>query len=756
MTAARAGAATACGVALLAALPFAHGLLLGHSLYFRDLALHFMPLRLFALEGLRRGDLRYWNPFLHEGIPSPFPPVSYPIDLAQLLVPHEAGISLVLALHVPLAALTFLALARARGASRLGAAGGALAYALGGFCLSTLNLYVYVQAMAWAPLAVWALGRAATGGRRDVALAGLIVAVTLSTLGVEIVAQALLSGAVLAFRKQRDVLRRLAGTIALGAGLAAPSLLPLAAVVGGSQRARGFATEVVLAHSIHPLTWMQVVVAGWHGDPLDLANQWWGVNFFPRGFPYILSLYLGATVLSLAAAGTLGRMPGRGRVLVLAAAAALLCLGRYAGLAPLVDALPPLRAFRYPTKAFFTVHLAVALCAAHGLTLLEGGDRRAWRRLARVALATGALLVALSALPTVAPAFTSWFLSGFTPPEYTWTARDAVLRRVVSDAARGGFVALALGLLAVLVLKGRLPAPRAGLAAAGLVAADLLRAGAGLNPQVEPSFFRPSADLAQALPRLRTARVFTCPTHESPAYGQARRDRPGAHELWTFATQMETLTPETNVPLAVPTAYSEDFTSLLPPALVPREGEGCADFPRIEERLRRAGVAVVLSLDPLSASSLAPLGDWRPARIAPLSVYAYALRDPWPRRAVVAGGESARGIEAGQVLSWSDEGDRVEGVAEAAMPALLVVRDGYFPGWTAQVNGIPTPVLQVEEVHRGVPLAAGRSQVSLRYRPPGLRVGLVLCGVAALGMLVLCLLPSPRATPGGAPPARSS
>src|SRR5687767_8979294 len=100
MSGTRAGAATALGVALLAALPFLHGLALGHSFYFRDLVLHFFPLRLFALQGLRRGDLRYWNPFVHEGIPSPFPPVSYPLDLLQLAWPHEAGISLVLALHV--------------------------------------------------------------------------------------------------------------------------------------------------------------------------------------------------------------------------------------------------------------------------------------------------------------------------------------------------------------------------------------------------------------------------------------------------------------------------------------------------------------------------------------------------------------------------------------------------------------------------------------------------------------------------------
>jgi hypothetical protein len=745
----RATGATALGVAFVAALPFLHGLALGHTLYFRDLALHFLPLRVFALEGLRQGELRYWNPLVHEGIPAPFPPVSYPLDLLQLAWPHEAGVSRVLALHVPLAALAFFALARARGLSRLGAAGGALVYALGGFCLSTVNLYVYVQAMAWAPLVVWALGRAAAGDRRDVVRAGALVAIAASTLGAEVVAQSLLLGAVLAFRPERDALKRVGGAVALGLGLAAPSLLTLAALVGGSQRGRGFAPQVVLAHSIHPLTWPQVIVAGWHGDPLDLANLWWGSNFFPRGFPYILSLYLGVAVLALAAAGALVRTADRPRLLALAALAAVLCLGRYAGLQPLVEALPPLRAFRYPVKAFFTFHLAVAWLAAQGLAALQAGEERSWRWVARISLPAGLALVSLGLVPIVAPAVTNWFLAGFTPPDYNWSDRDAVFARIVADAARGGVFAIALGALAVLVLKKVWPARRASLAAAALAAADLLRAGAGLNPQVEPAFFRVSPELASALPTLRAGRVYTCPTHESPAYWAARAQRRGRHELWTFAAHVETLTPETNVPLGVPTAYSEDFTSLLPPALVPGEGESCAAFDRIAERLRRAGVRTVLSLDPLSSPALTPAGVWRPARIAPLEVHAYALSDPWPRVAVT-GRDGTAAPPAGRVLAWTGQGGRVDAVVEAAAPARLVMREGYFPGWAATVNGARAPVERAEEVYLAVPVEPGRNAVSLRYRPPGRRPGLVLLGLSAAAAVAL-YAPFRRARPAAAP-----
>ena len=48
---------------------------------------------------------------------------------------------------------------------------------------------------------------------------------------------------------------------------------------------------------------------------------------------------------------------------------------------PLVEAAPWLRRFRFPSKAFFTVHLSAALLAGLGLeTLVRGAPRRAVAR----------------------------------------------------------------------------------------------------------------------------------------------------------------------------------------------------------------------------------------------------------------------------------------------------------------------------------------------------------------------------------------
>lgn len=732
-------------VALVAFLPFLRGTLSGASLYFRDLGQQFFPLRLFALEGLRQGDVRLWNPLVHEGIPLSLPALGYPLDLLQVLRPDDAFLSLTLALHVPLAALAFLAMARGLGLPAAAAAGGAIVFALGGFLLSTVNLYVYVQAAAWAPLLVLGLAREAPpGDRRRLAWTAAALAVGLSTTGVEIVAQAVAIGLVLGWRRWAGpgAARNVAGLAAAGAlglALAAPVLLLVASQVEGSARGRGLPTDVVLAHSLHPFTLVQVVAAGLYGNLGNVANEWWGQNFFPRGFPYVLSLYLGATALSLAAVGaSSGRRMSR--VLVgLAAVALVLSLGRWAGVAPLLDAAPELRLFRFPVKAFFTVHFAVSLLAALGLaSLLEEGKHRDWRRLAAWAGSTGALLVLAMALPAVLPGPIAGFGSRFFPPGLDAATRAGLLARVLSDAATGGIAALAVGATALLVVRGALrPFPGTSLVVA-VVAADLLRAGAGLNPMVSPSFFRTSPQLQSALPLLREGRVFTCSLEESPAYRAGREARRANHELWSFASLQETLTPFSNLRVGVPTALSPDVTMLVPEerVLSPEEAS-CRDLDGILPRLRAAGVRRVLSASPLDHPDLVPELALRPARAAPLEVRVYATRGarPWlevERPANTPGPPGERVVEASRAAS------RVEAVIEAAAPATLVVREGWAPGWRATVDGRPVGVARTPDGHLSLPVPRGRSRIALRFEPRGLVAGLALAalGAAVVGSLL--------------------
>ncbi len=752
-------------VGAVSLLPFARGLVSGASFYFRDLALFFFPQRRFALEGLRALEPRFWNPFTHEGTPAFPPQLSYPLDLLQILRPDEAGLSLFLALHVPLAAIAFLLLARELGLPLKAAAGGALVYALGGFLLSTLNLYVYLQAAAWAPAVILGLHRLGDGGRRQVALASLLIGVAVSTTGIEIVAQAFLVGLVVAARPTRAFWLRAAASLSLGLGLSAATILGVMGLTAESARGAGFPTAVTLSHSVHPLTLLQVLVGNLHGNLRHLTEEWWGMNFFPRGFPYFLSLYLGPTTLVLVAVGCV-RAPRR--LPALALLAVLLCLGRWAGLEPVVDAVPWLRQFRYPAKAFFTVHLVAALLVAYGVGALATGT--GWRRLLVLAAALGSVLAALPFVPGVFPGSTRWVAAGFFPPDYPWPLRFERLAAVAADARVGGLLVLVAALLAGLVLARRLAPALAATALVGIATADLLRCGAGLNPMVEPGFFRLSPPMSALARELRAdgGRLYSLDLEASPAYARARQERGASHELWSFAALMELQVPEFNLEQRLPTALSLDRTMLTAATRILPPGDAGPDaLARVLPRLRRAGVAHVVSVDPLSDPALEPRLDVRPERIAPLTVHVFRLREPLALRqvardvrpvppgsvveseldflaeggTVVEGNVSPAEGAIGRVLESRDAPDRVELGVESDRDTVVVVRDAFAPGWTATVNGRPAPVLRADGRHRAVPVSAGRSQVVLAYRPPRLRAGLLL---SALSAAVIAWLGRPR------------
>ena len=780
----RSAAGASAAVALAAFLPFLRGVLTGQSFYFRDLSRQFFPLRRFAVEGLLEGEVRYWNPFLHEGVPLSLPAVSYLPDLLQMLVPNEAGFTLLLALHVPLGALTFMLLARRLGVGSLAAAAGSLVYALGGFYLSCVNLYVYVEAAAWAPLIVLGLVGAARGSRRWQVGAALATAVALSSTGVEIVAQAIVLGLVLALSlgTARGLLR-CGWALLLGFGLAAPTLCALSGVVADSARGHGFPTAVVLAHSVHPLALLQSLVGNLLGDVGNIANDWWGSNFFPLGFPYVLSLYVGSTTLSVAAVGALHGQGPRRSLVALALLATAACLGRWAHLEGLVEAISPLHVFRYPSKAFFTVHIAVALLTSLGIEeLVRAATGRPWRTFAGFALGFGGLLTTVPALQTVLPSPTHWFLEGFLPPSYSWHDRVAVAERIARDAATGGGIAVVAGTVAILTLGGRLAPKLGALAVVALVSADLLRTGAGLNPMVTSDFYRLSPEMNREAEVVRRSggRLFSCDPESGPAYFLGRRAQGRNHDVWTFAAFMETLTPAYNVAEGVPTAYSRDLTMLVPETRVlPPEDASAAAFGSVEARLRAAGVASVVCLEPISHPHLRLRHSVEPERVFPLIIRIYDVTDPIPLRSIARRVRPATNAQAlgghepgqdwtdvtvedttllvndatGRVLRTRDAADAVELDVEADRPTMAVVRDAFAPGWSAEVNGAPAPVLRADGRYRAIPVPAGRSRVLLRYHPPGLRTGLTIFALAAT--LAALTLWSGR-EPTGSPPTETA
>lgn len=712
-------------VALVAFAPFLRMVTRDQSFYFRDLSAQFFPLRRFLVEGLARGEWRSWNPFVQEGVPVTLPAFAYPFDLLQLLIPNEFGISLFLALNIPLAAVSFMLLARSLDLAPTAAAAGALIYALAGFSLSTINLYVYAQTLAWAPLLVLAFSRAVEKGTaRTIALAALALAITISTTGIEIAGQACLLAVAVAPPLGRSRFLRSAASASLGLALTAAITLPLLHAASASDRGAGFPTWVVLSNSIHPMAFLQVVIGGLFGDISNLSGAWWGTNFFSNGFPYFLSLYLGPTVLSLAWAGaTLSPRPLRRRLIALAAFGVVVGLGKYAGWEVLLNLSASLRSLRYPVKAFFIVQFAIALLASFAISDIVAGNRSVLRRVTRTALVLGTVLVGSVLVPVLAPSAS--FLDGFVTRGLSAAQQQVIVRLIAADAAAGGLVCLAAGALALLASRERFPVSRLALAIAALVGADLIRCGAGLNATVTKDFYTLSPEMEREARALRDSggRVFTCDPEASQTYWDGRHARGAYHEAFSMAVLHEALTPAFNLPYGVRTALSIDRTGFSPSSRVlSPELATCRDFARIAPALRAAGVSRVLSLDPLTGPGLRLLTAVSPPRIAPVTIRIYEL-------------EGARPRFDRPVALLADESDRVLLEATVEEEETLTILDPFAPGWSATVNGVERPIIRSADGHRAVRLEKGRNQVRMIYEPPGLAMGLGISGLAS----ILCL-----------------
>jgi hypothetical protein len=716
---------------------------------------------------MREGRFPVWNPFIFEG--SFQIPALYPPDLLHALWPGPEFVSWLLTLHLPVAALAAWWLARELGASREGAFVGGAVYALGGFALSTLNLYVFLQAFALAPIVAGLLRRAARDGGRWVVGAGAGLALSLSTLAVEFVGQAVLLGAVLGLvagpRGRAGV--RLLGAGALGIGLAG---LPLALTLGllpETARGAGFATDVRLGNAVHPAVLLQTLMPHLFGMPQMPAEAWWGGRFFSKGLPYFLSLYVGPLVLALAGVGwAVMERSTRTVLLALGALGLWYALGEWGGLAPLLANLPLAEAFRFPSKAVLLPYLALAVSAAFGVDRLRR-EREAWVRLFAIAGAAATLALGLAALFAAAPpAFVAWtgVLRDFWPRLVGVVVRDAAVVLVLA-AACGGLV--------VAVRRDRLGLGLATLLVSALAVGDLVRAGAGLNPQVPASFFDPLPEMkALRLDDLGGQRVFSYAVDQSPAFTAFLSRGGDGLTLAGTALSRQVLSPYSNILDRVEVPEATDLTSFVPRVreLGPENYEP-GKVERLLPWLRNAAVARVVSLDPLSHPALEELAVV-PVESPGLAIHVYGLSSPWPRvyvacRAAAAPpGERALGAPyrdgfdprrdvalEGEPSSDCRNGEarRLESVpgaeryaVEADGTGYLVTRDSYARGWRAWVDGVETPVRRANGKHRAVPVPAGAHEVVLRYDPPGWSTGLVLTGLSLLAALTLWMSPVRR------------
>jgi hypothetical protein len=730
-----------------------------------DGTLQFVPWHTYYREELLAGRLPLWNPYLFGGTPfaaEPLSAVFYPGSLIFLLpISLEFAFKLHLVLHLLVGAFFMGRLCRSLGASRAGAAVGALAFGLN----TQFVQFVFagwsscVAVAAWAPAVLWsfveALASPEAARRVRYASAGALFFAlqllaghpewayyTALIFGVAAVAAAAVGDGIrVAWRPVATAAYVLLG----GAVLAGVQLLPTleatwlssrgqSALAGATQAAGAGLSPLLLPTLLMPRLYgpwdLQLSVDSWLHRVLALKVSW-GETI----------AYVGVIPLALAALGWRARTRGvAGPVwLALGTLGLAFAMNDLTHLKSLVDRLIPAQGvFRSPARFVFVVYFSLSVLASLGMTRLERGEFLLGPRAARMlALAAALLAVGGLALAAAPRATAGWTLAEFPALD---RLRPLLAARAVSieDAAilavhhTGVQLLVASAWLgaATALLAGarRLPPPRLGWIVLVLSATDLSTVAA---PFVY-SLASPGRIYAADLDKLRSV--------------ASRTTRLTVEGDRTFAGGR-------NVPLLARVRSFDGYDVFL-----------LAHYTRIvgtlggPDRERRLGALAVNARVVTDQAERQRRAAWTIEPVSPAAPYAY-----WTDRVIVVSSEEealeklptildvhppavlvvrerdnvGRGtVQAREqpppsgrkadVRVLQDQPGRLHLRVRSETAGWLVVNEVWYPGWRATVDGTQTPIHRVNAGMRAIELPAGTHDVEFRYAPGSFRVGLVL------------------------------
>jgi hypothetical protein len=727
--------------------PYA-GMLAGRRLpipddvFVSDLADGEFAMRVEAGRLLRAGQWPVWTPNISTGMPVQVDPISLLLFAA---LPPALALGWLIGLGLAAAAVGTYLLSRQYGASRAGACLSGFAFAWSGFLVCQMRHLGVLGVVAWFPLALYCLERAATGSLVDAdaareiplrrrlgwlcAFAGLYGLQCLAGFPQSVYIASLVYGALvlvrlvwLAVPGRREIGVRArfrpvlglggAALVAVGVGalIGMVTLLPLRELGSLSDRSQGGTFAWATQYNYWPRSFLSFFVPYANGDISNLTFR--GTSIFWEDFGYVGLLTMLLAVLTVAvwrrrfavAFWTLAGIVAYGLV-----------LGREAPFyAVAYRVLPGLQAFRFPTRFLFVVELALALLGGLGVRIVQ----------------------------------------------------DALARRF-----RNGW-------------RGFPVAGIVGCFLAAVVAADLVWHNRRQNPFVDACAWLSTPRSAAIIRQDGSGgRVFT--PGSAQLHTTAFQTASGwSGDLSPYLRHREFLQPDSNLLHGLPTL--DGYAGIAPRWTVDLLGDhnrggiigrmygfdkdGFCYFPAFYDWLEALNVRwVILPLRLHSSTRVTHAGSAAPAEV-------YRLPNTLPRARVVAQVRSVEGVgalwrlvqEGGadlrrEVVLMDPEDVRLAAAAtrptgatatgEARIVAesstevvietrgtqagdLLLLSDAFYPGWRATVDRQPVRILRANVAHRAVILPAGcEHRVRFVFQPRSLVRGAVLTGIGVLLLL---------------------
>jgi hypothetical protein len=687
------------------------------------------PYKAYAQSAVAEGRLPLWNP--HAWLGRPFladieSAFFYPPEALYLFLDPHVACALTCALHFLLLLYGTVKLARALGTDPLVSFLVAFVFAASAPMVGCFGsgLIHYGQALCFAPL-VFYLGVRVQAGprRRDVALFALLLglqvlcghpqAAWLTEVGLAVF--------LVGRRVERPWLPSLArlgielgiagAALVLGLALAAVALLPLAELVGQSNRPES-----------------SVVFAALFSEPL----AGWATLLVPTGLPYFglqanAQLYAGLVPLLAGLCG-LAMVSDRNirGLLLLALFAVLLAAGEVTPFFRLLYyTVPGVGWLRIHSRA--TVLVTLALVVAAGLFFSRSQPRRTM-----VFVVVAAIVLALASVVFCL----AW-------PGYGRLAATMAVGR--------GLAALVAGMLLALFLWARIGTARRRVLGGLLVALTVVDLSLATHALKQDNRFVAPIEVERQLrgtlvaegllrPGSPPPRLFVPMLRENAGMVRGFSTPHGYSALalgrvWRHLHErlgVETSSRVTTFPSSRLAAHgSFPYDSM---ALVMGEAPETGLIVRADNPDPRVYVATSMGQvrDDREATALMRAGhDFHQTALVEASL-------PLPSQPLEA---QAKAI----ITSYAPEHIVVS--VESAAPGLLVLAEPWYPGWSAAVNGSPAPCVPANAWMRAVPVPAGSSEVALTFRSTHLATGAAI----SLGALLLIglLLSIGRRAPAG-------
>ena len=788
--------------AVLIILPlvlYARFLFGGRVLYWGVYLLQFYPWRQLAVEQIQAGHWPLWNPYLGAGAPLAAnlqTAAFYPLNVLFLLMPVERAFGWELALHVMLAGLFAYYLGRALGMDRFGALITGLTYGMGGYLVARWVFPSMVYAITWLPLLLALTEKIVTKPRvkartcRYTALLALTIALQLLAGHAQTSFYSLLIVAAFAlwraFRERRRGIVKSAWPVVVaalwGLFLAAVQLLPAAELAANSQRA-GTLDDLQFAHELSFWPWRLITLLApdFFGNPARSEYWAYGTYWEEAAFVGIMPLLLAA--LALAKRGWRRRLPAGAQdststtpaltlvpfFVLLSLVAVLLALGNYTPIYPILFRhVPGFGLFQAPARLMIGYALGVAVLAGAGAQAAAGLRITPRLRMALNLAVLAGLGIALAGV-------------------FAALALSAIRASFSSSMIRLGITtALAVGLLLARPSatgqgkSARLRPKREQwqVAAAALIAADLLAFAWGLAPGTDPAVYRAPVAADQFLQSQPPGRVAVLYPYAQEVYERyVSLISFGSADPAYLQGLRESLLPNLNAPLHVLGVGNYDPLTIRPYRdLWDRIAANRGGSPEAalqgesQAALNLLGARYLVSDDALPLPTIYDAGPriYRNDAALPAAFVVSrvrvieddetrlaALLDPAfdPRAEVLLthppsgtlpqSDQEQAGLPQAEPSVSRPGPDQVVIQVEMAQPGYLVLIDSYYPGWQATADGQAAEILTADHAFRAVALRAGKHTVVLKYRPLSFQAGAWISGAAGL-LLVAALFASLR------------